>query len=268
MAIITISRGSYSRGEEVAQKVAQKLGYECISRDVLLEASKEFSIPEIKLVRAIHDAPSVLGRFGYAKDKYISFVEAAILKHFKQDNIVYCGLAGHFFVRGVSHVLKVRILAEFGDRVASEMKREGLDEKEAAGLLRKDDEERRKWSKNLYGIDTGDPSLYDLVIHIKKIGVEDAVGLICQTAALKQFQTTPQSRKMVEDLALAAEVRAALVDLKPNIKVWATDGSVRIHARVDETRNMAVVGDMEKIAKSIDGVRDVTVEVRPKDPVD
>ena len=58
MAIITISRGSYSRGEEVAQKVAQKLGYECISRDILLEASKEFNIPEIKLVRAIHDAPS------------------------------------------------------------------------------------------------------------------------------------------------------------------------------------------------------------------
>lgn len=35
MAIITISRGSYSKGKEVAEKVAEKLGYECISRDVL-----------------------------------------------------------------------------------------------------------------------------------------------------------------------------------------------------------------------------------------
>lgn len=268
MSIITISRGSYSRGKEVAEKVAEKLGYDCISRDILLMASKEFDIPEIKLVRAIHDAPSVLGRFGYRKEKYIAFIEAAILQHFKANDTVYCGLAGHFFVRGVSHALKVRILAEFEDRVASEMEREGMDAKDAADLLRKDDEERRKWSKHLYGIDTGDPSLYDLVIHIKKIGVDDAVQLICQTAKLPQFQTTPQSQKMVEDLALAAEVRAALVELKPNVNVWASGGNVRIHARLNESKDMALVTEMEKIAKSIAGVSDVKVEVRPKDPVD
>ncbi|MGO8880778.1 MAG: cytidylate kinase family protein [Desulfomonilaceae bacterium] len=52
MAIITISRGSYYRGREVAEKLAAQLGYECISREIILEASKEFNIPEIKLVRA------------------------------------------------------------------------------------------------------------------------------------------------------------------------------------------------------------------------
>ena len=67
MSIITISRGSYSRGKEVAEKVAAALGYECISRDILLEASDQFNIPEIKLVRAIHDAPSILERFTYGK---------------------------------------------------------------------------------------------------------------------------------------------------------------------------------------------------------
>ncbi len=59
MSIITISRGSYSRGKEVAEKLAQDLGYECLSRDILLEASERFNIPELKLVRAIHDAPSM-----------------------------------------------------------------------------------------------------------------------------------------------------------------------------------------------------------------
>ncbi|NIM21548.1 MAG: cytidylate kinase-like family protein, partial [Candidatus Latescibacteria bacterium] len=58
MSIVTISRGSYSRGKEVAEKVAEKLGYECISRDVIIEACDEFNVPEVKLVRAIHDAPS------------------------------------------------------------------------------------------------------------------------------------------------------------------------------------------------------------------
>ncbi len=38
MSIISISRGSYSRGKEVAEKVASKLGYECLSRYILLDA--------------------------------------------------------------------------------------------------------------------------------------------------------------------------------------------------------------------------------------
>jgi hypothetical protein len=63
MSIVTISRGTYTRGKEIAEKLAAKLGYECLSREILLEASEQFNIPEIKLVRAIHNAPSILERF-------------------------------------------------------------------------------------------------------------------------------------------------------------------------------------------------------------
>ena len=131
MSIVTISRGSYSRGKEVAEKVAQKLGYECVSRDILLEASEQFNIPEIKLVRAIHDAPSVFDRFTQGKETYIAYIRAALLRHVQKDNTVYHGLAGHFFLQGVPHVLKVRIIADLEDRVKEEMKRENISDEEA-----------------------------------------------------------------------------------------------------------------------------------------
>ena len=67
MAIITISRGSFSKGREVAEKVAQTLGYECISREILLEASEHYNIDEIKLEHALHDSPSIFERFTYGK---------------------------------------------------------------------------------------------------------------------------------------------------------------------------------------------------------
>jgi hypothetical protein len=63
MSIITISRGSYSYGKEIAEKIAEKLGYQCVSREIIIRASEQFNLPEIKLKRAIHDAPSVLDRF-------------------------------------------------------------------------------------------------------------------------------------------------------------------------------------------------------------
>ena len=72
MSIVTISRGSYSRGKEVAEKLAEKLGYECLSRDVLLEASDEFNIPEIKLISALHDSTSVIERFTHGKERFIT----------------------------------------------------------------------------------------------------------------------------------------------------------------------------------------------------
>ncbi len=266
MAVITISRGSYSRGKEVAEKVAHRLGYACIGRDLLLATSDEFNIPEIKLVRAIHDAPSVIDRFTYGKEKYIAFIQAALLRHFRKDNVVYHGLAGHFFVRGISHVLKVRILADLADRVKLEMQREGIPEKEALRILQKDDEERRKWSRSLYGIDTWDPSLYDLVIHIHKLRVEDAVDIVCGTAALKQFQTTPESRRAMENLALAAEVKATLIKVRPDIEVSAENGIVHVQTKALEAHEIELIQEMESLAETIPGVKEARVKVLPVVP--
>ena len=207
MSIITISRGSYSRGKEVAEKLAQALGYQCLSRDILLEASERYNIPEIKLVRAIHDAPSILESFTYSKEIYVAYIRAALLHKARKDNLVYHGLAGHFLLQRIPHVLKVRIIADLEDRVQEEMKRENISAKEARRILRKDDEERRKWSKTLYGIDTWDPSLYDLVVRIKSLSVEGAVALIKCALQGHCFQTTPEGQKLVDELSLCSQDR-------------------------------------------------------------
>ena len=206
MSIITISRGSYSKGKEIAEKVAQKLNYECISRDVLIEASRVFNIDELKLVRAFHDAPSFFDKFSLKKENYISYIQTAILKHLQKDNVVYHGLAGHFFVAGVSHALRVRIIADMDERVKLEAEREAISKERALSILKKDDEERRKWSLNLYGVDTNDLSLYDLVIHIHRITIDQAVNIICNTVKQEEFQTTPASQHFLDELVYLSEV--------------------------------------------------------------
>jgi hypothetical protein len=211
MAIITISRGSYSKGREVAEKAAARLGYQITSRDVLLEASDRFHIPELKLVSAIHDAPSLLNRFTHGKECYIAYIRSALADRAKADNLVYHGLAGHLLLKGVPHVLKVRIIADLDARVEAEMKREGISATEARRRLLADDEERRKWTHYLYGVDPWDVSLYDLVIHIHKLGVDDAVEFIVQAAGRPCFSSTPEAQQKMDDLALACRIKAALV---------------------------------------------------------
>jgi cytidylate kinase len=262
MAIITISRGSYSKGKEIAEKVAQQLGYECIARRILLEASEEFNVPEVMLVRAIHDAPSFFKYVSHSKERYIAIIHAEILKHFRKDNVVYHGLAGHFFVKGISHVLKVRIIADIEERVRLEMEREGISRVEALRILKKDDEERVKWSKSLYGIDTRDSSLYDLVIHIQKFSVNNAVDMICQAASLEQFRTTTESQQSIDDLALAVQVKAALVDVKRDLRVSAKSGLVLVKGETPRGKEQILAQEIEEISKTITGVKETKIDIR------
>ena len=88
MAIITISRGSYSEGKEVAEKVAAKLGYGCLSREVILDASDRYHIAEIKMIKAIHDAPSILERFGRGKIPFIAYYQSTLTRLVQKDNVV------------------------------------------------------------------------------------------------------------------------------------------------------------------------------------
>ena len=263
MAIITISRGSYSKGREIAEHVANRLGYECLSRDVLIEASEEFNIPEVKLVRALHDAPGVLDRFRSGKQKYVAYIQQAFLEHVQKDNIVYHGLAGHFFLKNVSHTLKVRIIADLEDRVVTEMAREKVNEDTARRILKKDDEERRRWALSLYGIDTGDCRLYDLVMHIRKFTEEDAVQVICETVAREQFQTTPESQQELDDLLTAARAKSAIVRRWPNAETDCEGGLVFVSVAAVLAQEEQVIKEITGMVKPVDGVTAVRVNIRP-----
>ena len=261
MSVITISRGSYSYGKAIAEKVAERLDYACVAREVLIEASKEYNIPEIKLFSAVHGTPSFLDRFTLEKEKYIAYIQAALLKYLWKDNVVYHGFGGQFFVKNIPHVLKVRINAEIEDRVNILKEREGIASKGAIRRIRDIDKQRKKWSKYLYGIDSWDSSLYDLVIQIGKIKVDDAVDIICNTAALERFQATPESQQAMDDLSLSANVKAALIELKRDIRVSAQNGVVSIRASIQESKEYKLTQDIKKIVDEIPGVKDVRIDI-------
>ena len=263
MPIITISRGSFSKGKEVAEKVAGVLGFECISREILLEASEHFNIPEIKLTSALHDAPSILQRFTYGKERYLAYISVALLEKVHQDNVVYHGLAGHFLLQGVSHVLKVRILAEMEARARFEMEKEHLSRSEAIARLRKDDKERRQWSLKLFGEDTWDSNLYDMVLHVHKLDVDNIVNIICDTAQLEQFQATPQSQRVLSNLLLAARVKARLIHDYPMVRTGASDGVVMVDARFNLTEEPELEAKIREMALEVPGVKEVRMHTLP-----
>lgn len=293
MTIITISRGAFSKGKEVAEKVAQRLGYQSVSREVILSASEKFHISPHKLDQALHDAPSFLDRFSSEKQKYIAYVAAEVLACFKNDNVVYSGFggqffastlshisseilayckndnvsysgfAGQFFASTVSHLLTVRIMADLEDRLLPLMQEQHLSREQAVHFLKKEDQARKAWSRRFYGADTTDLTLYDLVIHISKLTVDDVVDIICETAAKPTFKALSESQRAIENLALAAGIRAALLDEYPDCAVVAEGKFVEIFVRYTlHTDTMIPDKITEKVLK-IPGVSSVSVILIP-----
>ena len=157
------------------------------------------------------------------------------------------------------------IIADMNDRVREEMKREKISEETARYILSKDDEERRKWGIQVYGADTWDSRLYDMVLKIKTLCAEDAADLIVETARKPSFQMTPDDLKRLRDMALAARVQATLGNLIPSIQVYAEDGAVtlcNIHVNVSLETN--VLEEAKQMAASMDGVKSVVLNMMPK----
>jgi len=263
MGIITISRGSYSRGKEIAEKLSEKLDYQCISREILLKASRDFNVPELKLLQAIEDAPTVLDRLKHGKKKYIAFIRKAFLEQIQKDNVTYHGLAGQFFTMGLPNILKVRITADLNFRINVVMKRENVSEDKARQILTKIDEERTKWSMFLYGIDTKSPDLYDIILHIDTISVEDAVDILYAYAKRPCFQTTNESKKKLKDMLIAAKAYSILVKNFPEANIKCKDGVVLISVESSLSVEKVLAKKFSKQLKDIEGVKEVKTFVIP-----
>ncbi len=262
MAIITISRASYSRGEEIAKQVAQEIGGKCISRESLLETSKDFDTPTMKLVNSFDELPSIFERFKFGKHRYISDIQAAFLQNMLEDKTVYHGFAGHYFIKDISHALKVCIFAPMEERIQIVMERDGVSESDAVELLTKVDEQRKEWGRYLYGINIWDGNQYDLTLNLEKISDDAAVAMICHLADSEKMQMTPGSKIQIEGLALASQVRLVLPNLGKGIKISAIKGDVTLKGIASSEEDIKELCDT---AHSVSGVKSVIneIEYRP-----
>jgi len=249
MGIITISKGSYTRGSEIAEKAAKKLGYRCVSRENILQATKEFAIPEISLTRSVRNAFSFLEKFTHGRERFIAHFRAALFKELKTNNVVYHGFSTHFFVEDIIPVLRVRIIEKREERIKLVMEREKLSRKGALQFLERVDDERRKWGERLYGCDLGDPNLYDLTLNIDRLAIDEAIDSICRISELKRFRMTPEAIHELEDRAIAAQVGTFLVGIKPKVEVCIAKGFVSLKTASPQHSKSTLVDRLEDMMK-------------------
>ena len=226
MAIITISRGTYSGGQAIADRVSKELNYHCITREELLaETANQFKIPQEKLNIALANKPGFLEGHKLRRIHYIAYIRAALVRMVKEENAVYSGLAGHLLLHDAPNVLKVKVIADMEYRIKGAMERDNLSRDEAIKDIKKTTNDRNKWVKAIYHVDRNDPRGYDLVINLEHMTLPTACEVVCAVARHQEFQPTPETQKKMIDLIFASDIRAKIA-LDRNI----TDHDIEIDA--------------------------------------
>lgn len=266
MQIICISRYSYGYGKELAEKLAEKLGYECIGREELTDQATASGIPVGKLEMAVMKRHALTENLAIEMDRFKAFLTAAlcerVLNSGPRGGIVYHGRTVHLILPGLTHVMRVRAITNMEDRIEMAMQRMHLTREKAKSYNEQVDEDIRRWVRFFYNVNWEDPSLYDITINIAHLSIENSATGLMHMAQLPEFQVTPALRQIIEDLLLAAKCRGAIGNDERTREVKATVQAQK--GRVSVTylpRHSRQAQNIPYILERIPGVRSFTCTV-------
>lgn len=264
MQIITIYQGASGSGEALADMVAQSLGYGPIDREVLIEASLQYNIPEAKLTQIIDQEPKWWAAFTRRLEPYKIALQAAFCELAMTHGVVYHGHLGHELVPKFAHVFKVLLTAPMELRIKQVQARTNLSEAAAQRYVEEIDKARTRRLMGMFGTDWRDPSRYDLVVNLGYMNLETARRLIVDAMRSPEYQMTSESQQAFQDFALTSRVYATLrlanELTQGRLEVSARDGQVSISGTIPDWVSDSYVVD--RVAE-IPGVKNVKADLIP-----
>lgn len=263
MAIITISRGTFSGGRALAEALSKRLGYPCVSReDVLNIAIKEFEIPEEELASVINKPPPFWVQVPSKRIAFLKCVTSVILDHEKEGNLIYHGHAGHLLLTDIPNLIRIRLIADMAFRLKAAKEIYNMEGDEAIAYIEKTDNNRNKWARFFYGIELGDPNHYDAVFNLQRNSIDDVCELVVRMIEFEQYKVTKESLKAFNDFKLASRVWASLVKDKntrsASVNVVADNGTVSVTGNVCSEKTVEAV---TQVASVVNGVMKVKNDI-------
>ncbi len=215
MAVITFSRQYGSRGDEVAERVREMLGYRLFDKRLMAQVASELGLSDNEIVdfsEANYKVRNFLERLFTRRsgrvvaetstwkedttgartvemarldeERCIGMVKATIHAAYKQDNVVIVGRGGQAILSEMRDVLHVRIEAPLGKRIQYVHYHEmtglatDLQHRRAEQVVAERDRAAEAYLKRFYDVDWDDSSLYHVVINTARCGTDAAAHMI------------------------------------------------------------------------------------------
>jgi hypothetical protein len=197
-------------------------------------------------------------RMQLEREHFHAFATAHLAERALEGPLVYHGRTGHLLLERVSHVMRVRVVADIETRIAAVEQRFGFDRKRAQRYIEQVEADRRRWARFFYGVDWDAASGYDFIVNLEHASAANVTSAFCPMAELPEFRETPSSRKALENLALASRCRMALArddrTYFASFEVRAEVGAVSITYL---PRYAGVAEAVPAVVERVDGVKQI-----------
>ena len=179
--IITIAREHGSSGKQIGKIVSQMLGIPFYYKEMAALAAKESGLDKEFIADINVNSPTHLHSL-YLSTEVVRMAVAAQEKVIKkiaaEGSCVIVGRAADYVLRDHEDLLRVFIYAPESYRIGRIMEVYGDSNEDARKNIRRSDEARASYYKQISGLTWGDKHNYDLVID-SSIGLEETARAIC-----------------------------------------------------------------------------------------
>jgi cytidylate kinase len=263
MAIIVLSHQMGAGGPEIGMALGQKCSYRYVDQELLQDAGRRYGLAEDRLSQLDESKPTIFERFDAETRHHITVLQTTLLELAELDNAVFMRGGGQWLLRGVPHVLRIRLIAPFEHRVRQWIKRvaaltgETPNQRAASDFVRRDDTDKGGRMRYLYEVDINDPMLYEMTINTDRLSHDAVVEMIHTVVRRPEMTTSEAGRKVVASRALASRVQVALATnaetRRYRITVEAQDGVVTLEGT-------AALDRAVDVARNVPGVKDVRTQ--------
>ncbi|KLU05757.1 pyrimidine-ribonucleotide metabolism [Rhodopirellula islandica] len=186
---ITISREAGAGGSELAGLVAEKLHWDLLDNEIVDFMEQHYGTPRclIQRVDEKHEnwlseiLTSRIGGLGFSESTYTHRVSKLVLLAASHGNVVIVG-RGAKYLLPPEQGLSVRVVAPLNSRIQRVMSQHDLSEKEARHWVANKDRQRQNYIRGHFHQDESDPHLYDLVLNVGIVSLEEAAEIVVDSA--------------------------------------------------------------------------------------
>ncbi len=182
--IVTVSRQSGSRGSYFASRLAEKMDYQRLHREVI-DTICESSGYRKRIVESIDDkfrsqlaliVESIFTGKSVDHRDYNMHLGQVVLSMSRLGGVILMGRGGNFIL-GPKRGFHIRFVAPHDKRVQNLVTYKGMERVAAIRFIEESDASRRELMKKLFNADIDDPQHYDLVINAAYMDVEELLGV-------------------------------------------------------------------------------------------
>ncbi len=211
MPVVALTQGMGSLAQDIAEQLAQELGLATLQHEVAEHVAQRMQVPKSLISRLRAGKAGPIERFTADRAAIAVFSAEEVLETAARGNVVLRGWGATLLLRAVPHVPCIRIMRPFDKRVDWLMAELDTDDRELAeSEIRRSDRANATRMNEQFGVEWGEPALFDMVLNTDRLSVDTCVQQIKALLARPEFAQTPQSLALLQGMALSARIRAAM----------------------------------------------------------